>query len=85
MTPLDVGLAGFAIAFLLGLVRVVAGPSLADRAIAADLCFLCVVGVLVLISVQRQTVEFIDVALVATLLGFLATVALAWLITERRR
>lgn len=83
MIIVDIGFVVLAVTFLLGLIRAALGPSLADRAVGADLCFLCVVGVLILISVERGTPAFIDVALVATLLGFLATVALAWLIAER--
>jgi multicomponent Na+:H+ antiporter subunit F len=81
---LDVLLVVLAVAFLLALVRVVRGPSLADRAVAADVCFLTVVGVFAIISVERGVPEFIDVVLVATLLGFTATVALAWLIGGRK-
>lgn len=80
---LDGLLVVLALAFLLALIRVVRGPSLADRAVAADVCFLIVVGVLGLASVDRGVAEFVDVVLVATLLGFLATVALAWLIGGR--
>jgi hypothetical protein len=50
---LDATLGVLAIAFLVALVRVVRGPSLADRAVAADVCFLTVVAVFVIISVER--------------------------------
>lgn len=80
---LDVLLVGLAGAFLLALVRVAIGPSLADRAVAADVCFLSVVGVLAIISVERDVPAFIDVVLVATLLGFITAVSLAWLIGGR--
>jgi multicomponent Na+:H+ antiporter subunit F len=83
VTLIDVALIGLTIAFLLALVRVIRGPTIADRTIAADLCFLTVIGVIALISVDRGVPEFVDVALVATLLGFLATIALAWLLLER--
>lgn len=78
-------LVALALAFLLALVRVVVGPSLPDRVVAADVCFLTVVGFLALVSVRRDVVEFIDVVLVATLLGFVATISLAWLVQTRSR
>ncbi len=83
MTVIGVALIGLTVAFLLSLVRVIRGPSIADRTIAADLCFLAVIGVIALVSVDRGVPQFVDVALVATLLGFLATIALAWLLLER--
>jgi multicomponent Na+:H+ antiporter subunit F len=82
---LDGLLAVLALAFLLSLLRVVRGPSLADRAVAADVCLLTLVGVFAIISVERMTPQFVDVVLVATLLGFVATVALAWLIERGGR
>jgi multicomponent Na+:H+ antiporter subunit F len=82
---LDLLLAVLAGAFLIAIVRVIRGPSLADRAVAADVCLLTLVGVFAIISVERATPEFVDIVLVATLLGFTATIALAWLIWDRGR
>lgn len=84
MTVLDVALAVLAVAFLLGLIRVVLGPTLADRAVAADICYLTVIAFIAIAAFETGSAEFVDVALVTTLLGFLATVSLAWLIDERR-
>lgn len=83
MTGIDVALAALAVVFALSLVRVVLGPTVADRAVAADLCLFAVVGALALLSIRQDSQAFLDVVLIATLLGFLATVALAWLLEER--
>lgn len=80
MTPVDVALLGLAVAFGLGIVRAIRGPHVADRALAADLGFYIIVAVIALFAVRTGHAEFLDVALVATLLGFLATVALGALI-----
>lgn len=73
-----------AFAFVAGLVRAAIGPTLADRAVGADLCLLTVVAALALLSVALETTAFIDAILVTTLLGFVATAALARLLGRRR-
>lgn len=83
MNGIDIVLVVLAATFLLALTRVIRGPSLADRAIAADICYLTTVSVIAVVSLRRGF-EFVDIAMVATLLGFLATLSLAWLIEQRR-
>lgn len=87
MSLLDVALMVLAAAFAAGLVRVAMGPSIADRAVAADVCFFSVVAALALLSVRLDASAFLDAVLVATLLGFVATVSLSRLVVggERRR
>ncbi len=83
MTGVDVALGVLALAFLLGLLRAALGPGVADRAIAADVCFFSVVAGFALLALRSGSEAFIDVVLVASLLGFLATVALAALVGGR--
>ncbi len=70
-----------AVAFALGLVRAIRGPSVADRALAAALCLYVIVAAIALLTLRTGYTEFLDVVLIATLLGFLATVALGALIS----
>lgn len=72
-----------AVAFVMGLIRAAIGPTLADRAAAADQCLFTMVGVLALLAVRFDTSIFIDTALVATLLGFVATISLARLLRHK--
>ncbi|MFA9446905.1 monovalent cation/H+ antiporter complex subunit F [Egicoccus sp. AB-alg6-2] len=83
MTLLDLGLAGLALSFALALVRAVRGPSVADRALAADVCLYAIVGAIALLTLRTTYEEFLDVILIATLLGFLATIALGALVGRR--
>lgn len=69
-----------AIAFVLTLVRVLRGPSVADRAIAADVALSSVIAAIALLALRQGADQLLDVTLVATLLGFLATVALSLLV-----
>ena len=83
MTGVDAALGVLALAFLLGLLRAALGPGVADRAIAADVCFFSVVAGFALLALRSGSEAFIDVVLVASLMGFLATVALAALVGGR--
>jgi multicomponent Na+:H+ antiporter subunit F len=81
---IDLALTGLAVAFALGVVRVVLGPTVADRAVATDLCLFTVIGAVALTVLRSGAEQFEDVVLIATLLGFLATIALAALIGRER-
>lgn len=59
-------------------VRIVRGPTLADRAVGADLLTLLGVGGAAALAMGRAEMAFLDVALGLSLFGFLATVALAY-------
>lgn len=85
MTPLDVMLAALGVAFGLAMVRVLRGPTIADRAIAGDVALYGVIGAIALLALRQDAPQFLDVVLVATLLGFLAGVALSLLIGRERR
>jgi multicomponent Na+:H+ antiporter subunit F len=82
MTAIDLALGVLALAFALGLVRAIRGPSVADRALAADLCLYVIVAAIALLALRTGYAEFLDVVLIATLLGFLATVSLGALISR---
>ena len=79
---IDLALGVLAAAFGLGIVRAIRGPSVADRALAADLCLYVIVASIALLALRTGYAEFLDVVLIATLLGFLATVALGALISR---
>ena len=85
MIVLDVGLFVLALAFVGALVRAAIGPTLADRAAATDVALFTVVAALAVLSARLQTAAYVDAVLVATLLGFVATIALARLLHRRSR
>lgn len=85
MNVLDLALIVLGVAFVGSLVRAAIGPTLADRAVAVDVCLFTVVAALAVVSARAATTAFIDAVLVATLLGFIATISLARLIQRGRR
>jgi multicomponent Na+:H+ antiporter subunit F len=62
---------------LLAVVRLVRGPSVADRVVALDLLSAVAVGIMAAWSVAADDAVYLDVALLVALLAFLGTVAFA--------
>lgn len=75
---------GLGLAFAISLLRVARGPTQADRATASDVGYLVVVSALALATILTGEETFVDVALVAGVVGFLAIISFAWLIRRRR-
>lgn len=77
MSPLDIAIVCIAAVLLGSVYRIIAGPTAADRAVAADLLTFSVVGILVLIGARLERMGTFDLVLIATLVSFLAAVSLA--------
>jgi multicomponent Na+:H+ antiporter subunit F len=80
-----VGLVLLTLAMLLCIVRLVRGPTLADRILALDTITVLAVGYIAVFAIRTGFVLYIDVAIAIALVGFLATVALARYLLERPR
>lgn len=85
MSLFDLGLVLIIAAFALALLRVMRGPSLADRAISADICFFSVVGAFAVFAARNDLAALADAVLVTSLVGFIATISLARLVGRTRR
>jgi multicomponent Na+:H+ antiporter subunit F len=72
-------------AFFVALIRVVRGPTLPDRVVAADLIGASAVCLMVVGAAGTKEPAFLDAAVVITLLGFLGTVAYARYVQRRAR
>jgi len=71
------------IALLLSVVRIVIGPTLADRVLALDLLSIVAMGFIATFAVRTGVMLYLDIAVALALLGFLATIALARYILSR--
>lgn len=83
-TVVDIGVFVLGIGFVLCLVRLVKGPTLADRGIASDLLAMQVVGLAVLLTIRLETLVYFDAVLIVAILGFASTAAFAQYIGRRR-
>ncbi|MEQ9454124.1 MAG: monovalent cation/H+ antiporter complex subunit F [Phycisphaeraceae bacterium] len=68
---------------LLCLYRIVKGPHLADRVLAADSLGLQVVGLVLVLAIRTRIDAFFDAALTVAIIGFASTVAFGQYIGAR--
>jgi multicomponent Na+:H+ antiporter subunit F len=80
-----VSLVGLSVAMILTIVRIILGPTLADRVLALDLLTLVALAFVCVIAVRTGLMLYLDIAIALALLGFLATVAFARYIMRRTR
>lgn len=80
---LDASLILICIGAIAAIIRAAIGPSAADRVVAAELGFIAAVGGLILVAVRLDEPILFDFALIAVLIGFLATIGLARLVAAK--
>ena len=73
----EAALAVLALATLVGVVRPVRGPSLADRVVTLDLLGMIALGLMAAAAVVLEEPVLLDVALLVALVAFRGTVAFA--------
>ena len=72
---LQISFGALTLAVLLGLARLVKGPTVLDRILSFDLIATSIVGMIVLLSVLWRTPLYLELVLIFSLLGFVGTVA----------
>lgn len=85
MTGVDVMFAVVVLTMAGAIVRIARGPSDADRAAGADVVFFAFVALAALVGIRTSSAYAIDVVLVCTLVGFLAALSMARLVTGGKR
>ena len=81
----DIAMAVLGVAMVLAVVRLLRGPTLADRVIALDLLAFFAVGVVALAAVVSDRAELVMVAVVVALLTFMGTAAFALYLERKGR
>ncbi len=85
MTGVEIAMIGVAVAIALAIVRIVIGPTPADRAVGADLLGFGLIAELALLGTRLGRMGTYDLVLVATLVAFLSAVSLARVMVRGRR
>jgi multicomponent Na+:H+ antiporter subunit F len=80
---INISLGFMCVAFFVAVVRLMLGPTLADRVLALDMLVTVGVGFIAVITVSTDYGQYLDVAIGLGLVGFLATVAFARYILAR--
>lgn len=81
---LNCGLAILLLSFLFSIVRLLLGPSLADRVVALDLVTTLGTAFIAPFALGTRTWAYLDAGIALALVGFVATVALARFIERYR-
>ena len=79
----NIAFGGLVLAALLCLVRLLRGDSVADRIVALDSLVVVTVSGIAVLSARTGDGTFLDVLVVAALIGFTATVTVARFIEQR--
>ncbi|HOV02858.1 MAG TPA: monovalent cation/H+ antiporter complex subunit F [Kaistiaceae bacterium] len=89
MMGLEIGILGgiavalLGIAVLLGAARLVLGPTVADRVVAADILTIITTAALVWLALVQDSAIVLDIALVFGALSFVGVVAIARALEKR--
>lgn len=78
-----IALVMLAVALLMTLIRLLRGPSLADRVVALDMLTVLAMGFIALRVIATGQVLFLEIAIALGLVAFLATIFFARLIETR--
>ena len=81
---LNAALGLLSLALLLTVIRVIIGPTLPDRVMALDMLVAIAIGFIAVLGIKTGQALYADIAIALGLVGFLATVAFARFIRQRR-
>ena len=81
---LNAALGLLSLALLITVVRVVIGPTLPDRVMALDMLVAVAIGFIAVLGVKTGQGLYAGIAIALGLVGFLATVAFARFVLQRR-
>jgi multicomponent Na+:H+ antiporter subunit F len=87
MIPLvtDIAFVLLGLAAVLTVVRIVRGPTLADRILGLDMLTLLGIGAIGVFAMRTRLYLYLDLAIALALVGFVATVAFARYLISRGR
>ncbi|HEV7344827.1 MAG TPA: cation:proton antiporter [Devosia sp.] len=71
------------LALVISAIRIVIGPTLADRVLALDMMTVVAMGFVGAIAIHTRQFLYLDIAIALALLGFLATTAFARYVLSR--
>ena len=73
------------LAMLAAIIRIIRGPTLADRILGLDTITILAVGIIGLFAVTTGLALYVDIAIALALVGFLATAAFSRYLLSRAR
>ncbi len=72
---LDIAFFAIALALLLNVWRLLAGPTMMDRVLAADTMVINTIALIIVFGMRQETTQYFESALLFAMFGFTSTVA----------
>ncbi len=72
-----ISLALFTISIAIALLRMIKGPTAADRAVALDMVGVNLISIIAVVSIVLKTKAFLEAILILGILAFISTIAVA--------
>ena len=82
-TVIAIGIVLMSVGVLLCMIRLLKGPTLVDRGLAADTISIQIAGLVLLLTIRFESLVVFDVVLVVGILGFASTLAFAQYLGRR--
>jgi len=81
----DTAVAVIGLSILIIFIRLVIGPSIADRVVALDLLSANAIAFIAVYSIKNDSTTFLDVGIIVAILAFLGTVAFAFYLGKGKK
>ncbi|QXO18583.1 MULTISPECIES: cation:proton antiporter [Vibrio] len=81
---INIAYAGLLVSILFAFIRLILGPTLADRVVALDLISFTTIGFVTVYTLDSGQQALLDIAITLGLVAFLGTVAFARLIIKQK-
>ncbi|ACD90058.1 multiple resistance and pH regulation protein F [Chlorobium limicola DSM 245] len=81
----DTAVAVIGLSILIIFMRLVIGPSIADRVVALDLLSANAIAFIAVYSIKNDSTTFLDVGIIVAILAFLGTVAFAFYLGKGKK
>ncbi|WP_224995783.1 monovalent cation/H+ antiporter complex subunit F [Cesiribacter sp. SM1] len=78
-----IALTGLSVCLVMASIRFAIGPSLPDRITAFDLFVANMIGIIAIYTELTGNEDFIDVAIILSLFGFLSSISFAYFLMKR--
>nr|WP_321384918.1 cation:proton antiporter [uncultured Vibrio sp.] len=75
---------GLLLSVVMAMVRLVLGPTLADRVVSLDLISFVTIGFIAVYTLDSRQQTLLDIAITLSLVAFLGTIAFARMIVKRK-
>ncbi len=79
---IDFGVGALVISSMLGIFRMIKGPTVMDRILSFDTIAISIIGILLLLSMKWESEYYMDIVLIFSIFGFFGTIAFSFYLSK---